>query len=172
LLRFSFSRNNQRKNSGETTGYMFSDKSNTLYIFKNKIRAMLKKYSTDYGLLIIRAGIGIMFMLHGYPKMVGGMEKWTKLGGAMKNIGIEFMPAFWGFMGAFAELGGGFCLVLGFLFRPALAMLIFTMFIAFMVHFTNGDGFGGYAHALESAIVFTGLFIAGPGKYALKIVRR
>lgn len=133
---------------------------------------MLNKFSTDYGLLIIRVGIGIMFILHGYPKMMGGIEMWVKIGGAMKNVGIEFLPAFWGFMASFAELVGGFCLIVGFLFRPALASLIFTMFIAALVHYKNGDGISGMSHAIESAIVFIGLFIAGPGKYALKIVRR
>ena len=56
--------------------------------------------------------------------------------------------------------------------RPALAALIFTMFIAAMMHYINGDGFKGYSHAVESGILFIGLFIAGPGKYALKIVKR
>ncbi|MCC6583918.1 MAG: DoxX family protein [Chitinophagales bacterium] len=133
---------------------------------------MLNKYSTDYGLLIIRLGIGILFMLHGYPKITGGPEMWSQIGGSMGNIGIHFAPTFWGFMAAFAEFVGGACLVLGFLFRPALAMLIFTMFIAGLMHYTSGDGFNGYNHALESGLVFLGLFIAGPGKYALKIVRR
>lgn len=133
---------------------------------------MLKKFNTDYGILIIRIGIGLMFILHGYPKITGGPETWMKIGGAMNTIGIGFAPVFWGFMAAFAECVGGACLVIGFLFRPALAMLIFTMFIAVMMHYTNGDGMKGYSHALESAIVFIGLFIAGPGKYALKIVKR
>lgn len=133
---------------------------------------MLKKFNTDYGLLIIRIGIGAMFMLHGYPKMLGGTTMWSQIGASMGNIGIHFAPTFWGFMASFAEFVGGLCLVIGFLFRPALAMLIFTMFIATLMHYKNGDGFGGYSHALESGAVFLGLFIAGPGKYALKIVRR
>ncbi|MFN8236745.1 MAG: DoxX family protein [Chitinophagales bacterium] len=133
---------------------------------------MLNRYSTDYGLLIIRLGIGIAFMMHGYPKLMGGPEMWVKIGGAMDNIGVKFFPVFWGFMASLAEFGGGLCLVLGFLFRPALAMLIFTMFIACLVHYYNGDGFNGYSHALESGVVFLGLFFAGSGKYALKIVRR
>jgi len=133
---------------------------------------MLKKFNTDYGLLIIRIGTGAMFMLHGYPKMLGGTTMWSQIGASMGNIGIHFAPTFWGFMASFAEFVGGLCLIIGFLFRPALAMLIFTMFIAALMHYKNGDGFGGYSHALESGAVFLGLFIAGPGKYALKIVRR
>lgn len=133
---------------------------------------MLHKFNTDYGLLIIRLGIGILFMLHGYPKITGGPEAWKAIGASMANIHITFAPTFWGFMAALAEFAGGACLVVGFLFRPALAMLIFTMFIAVLMHYKNGDGFDGYNHALESGLVFFGLFIAGPGKYALKIVRR
>ena len=131
----------------------------------------LGKYRNT-GLLILRVGLGIMFMIHGFPKLAGGPSGWEGLGGSMKLIGVNFFPTFWGFMAAFAEFVGGFCLVIGFLFRPALAMLIFTMFIAVLMHYTNGDGMKGYSHALESAFVFIGLFISGPGKYALKIVRR
>ena len=140
-------------------------------IFENK-QIMLKKFNTDYGLLIIRIGLGIAFMLHGYPKISGGMETWTKIGGSMGNIGIHFAPAVWGFLAALAEFGGGICLVLGIFFRPATAALVFTMFIAGLMHYTKGDGFGGYSHALENGIIFLGLFFAGPGKYAIKIVRR
>ena len=113
-----------------------------------------------------------MFMLHGYPKLIGGPEMWVKIGGSMGNTGIHFAPTFWGFMASFAEFAGGLCLILGFLFRPALALLLFTMCIAALMHYKSGDGFNGYSHAVESAVVFFGLFIAGPGKYALKIVRR
>jgi putative oxidoreductase len=123
-------------------------------------------------LLIIRAGMGILFLIFGWPKIIGGTEMWNGIGGSMANVGIHFAPTFWGFMAAFAEFAGGICLITGFLFRPALAMLIFTMFIAGLMHYVKGDGFNGYNHALECGIIFLGLFISGPGKYALKISRR
>ncbi|MCB0506900.1 MAG: DoxX family protein [Chitinophagales bacterium] len=133
------------------------------------MQALLNK---DVGLFIIRIGLGIMFMLHGFPKISGGVDTWEKIGMAMGNIGIHFMPAFWGFMAALAEFGGGICLILGILFRPATAMMVFTMFIAAMMHYQNGDGFGGYSHAVENGIVLLGLFFAGSGKYAIKISRK
>lgn len=132
----------------------------------------MKGFDKDLGLLIIRIGIGIAFMIHGYPKITGGVETWTQIGGSMSNIGINFAPAFWGFMAAFAEFVGGLLLILGFLFRPAAGMLVFTMIIAMIMHISNGDGFNGYSHALESGILFLGLLVAGPGKYALKISKR
>ena len=31
------------------------------------------------GLLVLRVGIGIIFIIHGMPKLMGGIEGWTQL---------------------------------------------------------------------------------------------
>ena len=121
----------------------------------------------DLGLLILRIGIGIMFMLHGWPKISGGTEKWNALGGSMESFGIDFFPGFWGFMAAFAEFFGGLLLLVGLFFRPVALLLFFTMLVATAKHLSGGDDFGGYSHALESGILFLSLFFIGPGKYSL-----
>ena len=71
------------------------------------------------GLLILRIGIGIMFMLHGAPKLLGGPEQWEKQGRVMQNLGIDFLPAFWGFMAGFSDLSAAYawCSV-SYGFRP------------------------------------------------------
>lgn len=120
-----------------------------------------------FGLLVIRIGIGMMFILHGMPKLMGGPDKWADVGGAMESIGIHFLPAFWGFMAGFTETVGGLLLILGLAFVPATLMLAFTMLIAFLKHVTNGDGFIGFSHSLEAMILFIGLAITGPGKYRI-----
>lgn len=119
------------------------------------------------GLLLLRIGIGIMFFFHGLPKLQGGTERWEKLGTNMQLLGIDFAPAFWGFMAGFAEGVGGILLMLGLFFRPVTLLLLFTMLIATARHAAAGDGFGGYSHALESGILFLSLFFIGPGKYSL-----
>lgn len=121
----------------------------------------------NFGLLVLRVGIGAMFMLHGWPKLIGGPEKWEQVGQAMELIGIDQFPVFWGFMAAFAEVIGGLFLALGFLFRPACILLLLTMIMATIRHYVGGDGFGGYAHAAEAAILFFSLLFIGPGKYSL-----
>lgn len=121
----------------------------------------------DVGLLILRVGIGLMFMGHGCGKLFGGPEKWARLGAAMKTFGIDFAPAFWGFMAAFAEFGGGALLVLGFLVRPACFLLLCTMVVAAAMHVGKGDPFVKYSHAVEAAILFFSLLFIGPGKYSL-----
>lgn len=121
----------------------------------------------DFGLLLLRVGIGVMFIGHGLPKLMGGPEKWVQVGQAMELLGISQAPAFWGFMAGFAEVAGGFLLAIGFLFRPACILLLITMSIATLRHAVGGDGFGGYSHAAEAAILFFSLLFIGPGKYSL-----
>ena len=121
----------------------------------------------DTGLLILRVGVGLMFMGHGCPKIFGGPEKWEALGGAMKSVGIGFAPTFWGFMAAFSEFVGGALLALGLLTLPACALLLVTMVVATAMHLGKGDPFTQYSHGLEAAILFLSLILIGPGKYAV-----
>jgi putative oxidoreductase len=130
---------------------------------------MWKRFDKDIGLLILRLGIGVLFIAFGYPKITAGPQLWEKIGGAMANLGVTFQPTFWGFMASLAEFGGGILLILGFLFRPALLLMMFTMIVAIVLHCSKGDGFGVYANPLGYLIVFAGLFISGPGKYSLKL---
>lgn len=119
------------------------------------------------GLLLMRLGLGITFIIHGLPKLAGGPEGWTGLGGAMANWGITFAPTFWGFIGSMAEFAGGILLLVGLFFRPACIVLVLTMATATLVHLKNGDPFSTLSHALEMGIVFLGLFFTGPGRYSL-----
>ncbi|HBG41668.1 MAG TPA: DoxX family protein [Porphyromonadaceae bacterium] len=119
------------------------------------------------GLLVLRIGIGISFFFHGLPKVMGGVEGWTQVGSTMALFGLDFAPAFWGFMAAMAETVGGILFALGFLFRPASLMMAFTMIVALIMHLSNGDAFLQYSHALESLILFAAMTIAGPGRYSV-----
>lgn len=120
----------------------------------------------EFGMLIIRVGIGLAFMMHGSGKMFHP-EMWTNIGGALGNWGITFAPALWGFLSAFAEFGGGILMILGFLFRPAMIMMAFNMAVAMSFHLHKGDDFNVYSHALEACVMFLGLIFVGPGRYSL-----
>lgn len=126
----------------------------------------LDKYR-DAGLLILRLGIGVMFILHGFPKLIAGPETWMMLGGSMKAMRVGFAPTAWGFMAAFSEFVGGLLLMLGFFTRPACFLLLATMIVATMMHIGKGDPFLKYSHAMESGILFLSLILIGPGRYSL-----
>lgn len=129
-------------------------------LFENRYR------THDLGLLLLRIGIGVMFTIHGYPKLIGGPEKWAEIGGVMKMFGLTSSPVVWGFLAAFSEAIGGQLLALGLFFRWACLLLLGTMVVATAMHVMSGDDFGAYSHALESAFLFLGLLFAGPGRYS------
>ncbi len=127
----------------------------------------LAKYR-DAGLLVLRLGLGVMFLLHGLPKLTGGPKVWAGLGGSMKNLGIDFFPIFWGFMAAITEGIGGLLLVIGFFYRPTCLLLTFTMVVATLKHYSGGDNFMMVtSRPLELAIVFFGLAFIGPGRFSI-----
>ena len=126
----------------------------------------LDKYR-DLGLLVLRVGIGAAFVCHGYPKLAGGPELWTKIGGALSAMGVNFGHTAMGLVAGLSEFAGGLLLVLGLFSRPACFFLLNTMIVATVMHIRGGDPFMKYSHALEAAILFFSLLLIGPGKYSL-----
>jgi putative oxidoreductase len=123
----------------------------------------------DKAVLFLRIGIGLSFIFfHGGPKIFGGPERWEKVGSAVNYFGIDFFHPFWGLLAAFAEFGGGILLILGIFFRPALSLMLITMFVAAWQHLAKGDGILRAAYPIEMGIVLISLFIAGPGIYSLQ----
>jgi putative oxidoreductase len=139
-------------------------------IFKRAVSSA--PVNVDFGLLILRLGIGLsMLGFHGYGKITGGPDLWGGIGGTMANLGITFAPTMWGFLAAFAEFFGSILIILGVLFRPAALMLAFTMVVAILRHLNlpSDDpmsGWRGASHALELLVVYAALFFTGPGRYA------
>jgi putative oxidoreductase len=127
----------------------------------------ISKYQ-DAALLIARIGIGLSFLLvHGWGKITGGPVRWERLGGAMKNFGIEFYPVIWGFMAAFSETIGGALIILGLFFRPAASLILITMIVAATRHIMSGDPLSKVAHPVELGLVMILFLTIGAGKYSL-----
>src|SRR3989338_2190037 len=111
---------------------------------------MFAKFDNDgcrnFGLLLLRVGLGLAFIIHGFPKIMGGVGQWTWLGNQMSQLGITFAPAFWGFMAAFSEFFGGILLVLGLGTRVAAFLMTSTMIVATLHHVNQGDAYGALSH--------------------------
>ena len=122
--------------------------------------------NTDVGLLIMRITFGtLMYYNHGHAKLLGGVDRWYGLGGALTNlIGLESLRTFFGLMASLSESIFALFIVAGLFTRISSSLLGFTMFIATLRHVLDGD-------LPEMAIlylVFSFLIIvSGPGKYSL-----
>ena len=126
----------------------------------------LDKYR-NVGLLILRIGIGTMFIWHGYAKLSGGPERWIGLGEALSAMGIHFAPQFMGLLAALSEFVGGILLILGLFTRPACFFLLCTMVVATAMHLSNGDPRQVFSAPIHVGIVFLSLILIGPGDYSL-----
>ena len=120
----------------------------------------------NFGLLIIRVGLGIMFIYHGFPKLQGGVKTWEMIGGATGVVGIHFWPVVWGLLCALTETVGGCLLIIGLAFRPVCLLLLINLIVAALSGYHNG-GLMDAAHPIEDAIMFAGLLFIGPGKYSV-----
>ncbi len=122
----------------------------------------------DVGLLILRVGLGIIMVVHGWAKLAGGQPVWEKIGAAMSHLGISFFPVFWGFMAAMSETLGGTLLAAGFLTRYACMFLTFTMLVAtILVYHSSQGNFREWSHPAGLGLVFLSLIIMGAGKYSV-----
>lgn len=83
-------------------------------------------------LLILRCALGIIFMTHGYPKLIHGA--------AMQGFFIEHgLPAYFVYVAGVAEFFGGGLMILGLFTRGAALVLTLEMCVAiWRVHSSRG----------------------------------
>jgi putative oxidoreductase len=78
----------------------------------------------DLAAFVLRMGLGIAFVVHGYPKLGKKARKGT--GDWLKSMGI---PAIFGLVAGVAEFFGGIALLVGFL-TPVVAALFVVWMLA------------------------------------------
>jgi putative oxidoreductase len=74
-------------------------------------------------------------------------------------------------MAGLIETIGGLMLIIGLFHLPVTFLLFSTLVVALISRINISDGFLGFAHPLEVAIVFLALFISGPGYFSLDKIR-
>ena len=121
----------------------------------------------EFGIFLIRVGLGVMFMLHGYPKLLAGPPAWERLGSTMTLVGIDFFPIAWGLLAGLAETLGGAMLILGLFTHFSCFALTFTMTIATAFHLNKGDGFAEFSHPMELGTVTLAMILIGAGRYSI-----
>ena len=115
----------------------------------------------DTGLLILRVGLGLLMMVHGWSKLNGFSEKaadfydFLGLGGEI-SLGLTVFAEF--FCSLFLVIGLGTRLVL-------IPLAILAMVIVFDVK--GGDSLGDKELPLLYLVGYVAALLMGPGRYAL-----
>ena len=121
----------------------------------------------DYGLTVLRIGVGIIFFAHGYLKFfkmgMGGTA------GFMGHLGVP-APQIAAWFAAVAEMFGGIAFVLGIFTLPFAIALVVDMCGAIYFAKRGGGLFAPKGFELELSLLLAALAIAlsGPGAFSLR----
>lgn len=120
-------------------------------------------------LTINRLMLGIIFTAHGSQKVLGwfGGPGLSNFATWLASLGV---PAWLGYLAAFAEFFGGVLLLLGIAAQLGAVMVIPVMIGAIaIVHWSHGffSQNGGYEYPLALSVFLLAVIIGGPGYAAL-----
>ena len=122
----------------------------------------------EYGLLLLRLVVGLLFAGHGAQKLFGWFG-----GGGPKGTAAFFgsigyrAPALLAIVAGLSELGGGLLLATGFL-TPLAGLLLATVMLNAIATVVFPKGFlGGYEFELTLLTVAIALVATGPGEISL-----
>ena len=122
----------------------------------------------DYAALLLRIGLGVMFIAHGLLKVMVFTLPGTV--GFFESVGF---PGFTAYLVTFAEIGGGILLLTGIATRAVAIALIPVLLGALYVHwgagwvFSNENGGWEYPAFLILASVVQALL--GSGRIAIRL---
>ena len=125
----------------------------------------------DWGILVLRLGVGIMFVAHGLQMALGLFGGPGVKGFAKMLSGLGFVPAlFWSYVACYTVLIGGLLLISGILIRPAaFLLLIFILTAGIKVHLSKGFFLsnGGIEYTFVIAAACLAVILLGPGKFSI-----
>lgn len=127
--------------------------------------AFLAKYA-DFGLLLLRVSIGVLFLMYTAPILLGGPNAWTHFGAGARNWGIHSHFQLWGFIGALLGCLGAVLAIFGLFFRPGVLILL-VLAIGHAIGVKHGSGFRTALPSIEMCFVLGGILFVGPGKYSV-----
>jgi putative oxidoreductase len=126
----------------------------------------LAKYR-ETGLLLLRATLGVAFILIVAPIMFSSQSNWARFGSAIAAIGMRGHYAGWGFTLALFVCIGAILIIFGLFFRLG---VLFCLVVAFLQTIAVSKGANMHAvlpHLEVCAVLLSVLFI-GPGKYSVE----
>lgn len=126
----------------------------------------LGKYR-ETGLLLLRASIGLIFILICGPILLSGQHSWAQFGSAMRALNFHAHLAWWGFAGALAGSIGGVFMIFGLFFRVGVLLALMLTLVDLAATFSSRSAFQARLLPVEMTIILVSLSFVGPGKYSV-----
>src|SRR5436305_14621497 len=130
----------------------------------SRVLKFLGKYR-EAGLLLLRASVGLIFILICGPVLLSGEHRWGQFGSAMRVFNFHSHLDWWGFLGALAGCVGGIFMILGFAFRVGVLLAFFIALVNAIVVARHNHGLYLVLVPIEAVIILACLSFIRPGKY-------
>ena len=129
----------------------------------------MKAFMTeDVGKLVLRLTLGILLLMHGVAKILGGV---SGISGLLQGAGLPGYVAYGAYIG---EVAAPLLVIAGFYARIGALVIVVNMLAAiYLAHlgdvFALGRG-GGWAIEPQAFFLFTALAVAliGPGRFSVR----
>ena len=125
---------------------------------------------SGWGLLLIRIGVGLVFIFHGYPKMTG---RWGDCKGSreslkknIRSFGLPF-PHQLAILVGIIEYFGGMLLMAGLFTRFVAFAIAVIMLVASGKNYAGKGFLGGADMPFSLFMTLLGLFLLGSGSISL-----
>jgi len=132
----------------------------------------MTQYRIDLAALVLRVGLGAMYLAHGLTKLLVFTPAGTA--GYFESLGF---PGIVGYLTIVFEIGGGLFLLLGIL-TPLIALLaVIQMIVITFIHSPNGFSFGnnggGWEYPAFMALTALALLLLGGGRFSvMKLLKK
>lgn len=132
----------------------------------------MKQYNIDLASLALRVALGVMFLAHGFTKLL----VFTPTGTAAYFESLGF-PGVVGYATILFEIGGGLLLLLGIWVRAISFLTVIQMIVITFIHSGNGWSFGnsggGWEYPAFMALTALALALLGSGRFTvLHIIKK
>ncbi len=122
----------------------------------------LGKYR-EAGLLLLRFGLGCLFIYLSAPVVLGGAARWVRFAVPLRHFGIHAHLDWWGLTAALLQTIGGVLMLLGLLFRIGVIFNLLWLIVVTLAIWR--PGLASY-NSLEMCVILASLLLIGPGKFS------
>jgi putative oxidoreductase len=136
----------------------------------SSVPAMRMQFLAKYretGLLLMRVGLGVLFIIIAGPVLLGGPSRWASFGSGVRDLGMHAYFQFWGFLGALMGCVGGALMIFGLFFRLGVLLVLILTVVHLLGVLEGVRSARTHLAAVELALMLVGLLFVGPGKYSV-----
>ena len=120
-----------------------------------------------FGVFILRASLGVLFAVHGFPLFISGPNAWRRIGEAVSLAQIDSFHLFFGLASVMIQSFGGLALAAGLFTRGIAILQTIILGFAMAMAFHRGESILYQLVYAQITLACFSLVFIGPGRLSL-----